>query len=362
MIGRERYKRVGLNPQKVFSSKLRRNTKMPKVQKIDRTAESSTVRRGRRAKVKKLTKREQAAAAFIRRVVRQSSALTKSPAVRRQATIRGYEDPVTAVLGGVNPNMWHPLYQHHSDHVLCRLPVTWAIPTQQPAGAAPDDRWRGSNSVYVTGVRIRFTVRCLASVRVRLVVFQPHTSYSFRTAPVAGEQTARNSLTIGMDQGYFLDFANMASGGLVPLGPFQYYNIANTQTSARVPASAPKWVLSASDGSPFTADHAKNEHKPIGDYRWASKHSGSAVTQSTLTSTTSSAIQQIDWNEIDWYCPIKKVTKFVRETDKEVVDRPLEAALFLDAPAAIEGTATTTTSIQIGTFSYPMITVYYSDV
>lgn len=330
---------------------------MPKVQKIDRTTESSSVRRGRKAKVQKLTKREQAAAAFIKKVIRQSATLTKVPSVRRQMTVRGYED---AAAGGVNTSMWHALYQHHSDHILCRLPVTWAIPTQQPAGAAPDDRWRGSNSVYVTGVRIRFAVRCLASVRVRLVVFQPAVAKHFRTAPVAGEQTVRNSLTIGMDQGYFLDFETMATGGLVPLGPFQYYNIANTQTSSRVPASMAKWVLNASDGSPFTADQAKNEHKPIGDYRWASKHAGSAVTQSTLTSTTAHAIQQIDWNEIDWYCPIKKVTKFVRETDKEVVDRPLEAALFLDGPAAIEGS--TMKSVQIGSFTFPMITVYYRDV
>lgn len=50
------------------------------------------------------------------------------------------------------------------------MPITWAIPQEQPAGAGADDRWRETNDVFLTVVRVRLSVRCVAPVRIRLVV------------------------------------------------------------------------------------------------------------------------------------------------------------------------------------------------
>lgn len=56
------------------------------------------------------------------------------------------------------------------------LPVSWAIPLFQPNGKHPDERFRKSNVVYLTGVRVRFSVRYLHTFRMRMICYSPPSS------------------------------------------------------------------------------------------------------------------------------------------------------------------------------------------
>lgn len=197
------------------------------------------------------------------------------------------------------------LWQHTKWDCLM-LPVTWAIPRERPSDLSADDRFRTSNSVYLTGVRVRFTLHYDAPVRYRLACFKVGSAAErgayFLPVRVDGVPVEPNTAF----RSWWTSFDSH-----LPLTPYASVNYK------RQPPLAPLWTISSPDGKPQNADLAKNDYRPIKTTSWGSSVSGDKESR---------------YREEDWYCPIGVTQNFLYECDKLAADSEWRIMFTYDTP------------------------------
>lgn len=204
------------------------------------------------------------------------------------------------------------LQQGHADDTVTFLPVTWGIPTERRATDAPDDRYRVSNDTFLTGARVRFSVLYKEAFRIRMALYRVSNSQNahvFRQAPLGG------AMSVHPQQAFDLDWVPISHQNILSVGPYEYVNV-NRVDGGTAPAPAPVWMISSSDGTPFCADLASGERKPLATFQMQRNGNG-----------TNASV------EVNWYVPIKKVVKFIRELETSTWSSGYQIMFYYDCPS-----------------------------
>ncbi|PWW79893.1 hypothetical protein C7212DRAFT_361390 [Tuber magnatum] len=145
-----------------------------------------------------------------------------------------------------------------------RIPISAAIPTQQQAGAGPDDRNRTSNKIRIKGIRLRAWISTTATTRIMALVYENRHQNSVvglvGTPPHAfkwGVKVASTTTTATTTSNQRRMLTAIEAGMLSVHGPFATKHVANYMHS-----------LDSTDGTLFTADLSKTSGKAIGSWSW----------------------------------------------------------------------------------------------
>lgn len=143
-------------------------------------------------------------------------------------------------------------------------------------GDPADDRFRAGNDVYLKGVRVRFVVKHIAALRIRMVLYKPRVAYPFTAATYSVPSGLSFSPSTHVQQAFGVSWITDSQANISPAGPFSYVNINRSQVGTAPPGN-PLWALEASDDSIYTADLCKGDHAPLGEKKLSLRFVGSAV-------------------------------------------------------------------------------------
>jgi hypothetical protein len=228
------------------------------------------------------------------------------------------------------------LQQGHGIDTITFLPITWAIPTERKSSDPPDDRFRESNDVFLTGVRVRFSVNYKEAFRIRMAVYRVTTGQSvhpFTQAPIAGVSHTYPP------QAFVLDWVVPSHPNVLSSGPYEHVNVNRAEgAGGTAPLPNPTWVISSSDGTPFCADLAKGERKPVATFQLQRNGNGSNAS-----------------TDVDWYVPLKKVVRFVRELDSMSWSSSYQIMFYYDCPVVVPPTV----AVTVASIPKIAVKVYY---
>lgn len=209
----------------------------------------------------------------------------------------------------------------HDDNTTFPVPVTWIISRMRVTDAPPDERYRESNDVFLTEVRVRFTVRYSASFRIRMMCYRSHTPYVFLQAALSHVQTSgkpasNDNLVQAFQQEMY------SSSHWVSHAPFAVYASNRDDDDEKAPPTInATWVIESPNGFVFSADLAKRPCRPLGTFTISDSEERSTGFQGS-----------VKWREIDWYCPIDKTIRYTREVGKETYDEDYQILFSYDVP------------------------------
>lgn len=213
------------------------------------------------------------------------------------------------------------------------LPITEVIPSQRPAAAEADDRYRFSDEVFIKGVSLRFMVRQVDNCRLLVFAFRNGSrrgmAPSPTTRPYVVDTTVSDTDVEGCASDILFDIMSKdqlmgkgsgsgyaASNLQMHNGPFEIFNGRNEQ---------PEWK--AVDGSAFTSRFSGGEggptgkiYKSAGSVRTAQGAVFNEVCGGTLT------------RQVELYVKVNRWEKFTEPTCSVPVNgRPLELFLGFDS-------------------------------
>jgi hypothetical protein len=206
--------------------------------------------------------------------------------------------------------------QGYGTNNVAFLPVTWAVPTQRHIDDPADDRHTDSLSIHLKGARVRFTVVYKDAFRIRMALYKATTVAAFHQFRAVSLPGVTHPVP---DQAFALDW--VANNHLSVIeGPFGQINAdrgeGSVGASGRAPPPLPQWLLDSGDGTLFTADQAKGVRKPIDTFElWRSSPSGG-----------------FGIVNVDWYVPIEKVVRRIRELDKVIWGDVYQILFYYDCP------------------------------
>ena len=229
------------------------------------------------------------------------------------------------------------LKQGHGIDTFQIFPVTWAIPEQRGSNQPADERFRTDDSIKITGVRVRFVVNYTGPIRIRMLLYRPHVAYSFVAASVAGAATHIAGAT------WQTQWLNSAQADVLPNGPLA---VLNLNPGASPPA--PAWLFESSDHTAYTADIAKGDLKPYGDF---------SRSFSSGFSTSSTGQQHANFHEVDWYTRLKEPTEYWVENGKYTKKNGLQVLFYYDSPSVV--TSSKVAPLTIATIPCVSVKVYY---
>jgi hypothetical protein len=241
-----------------------------------------------------------------------------------------------------------PLEQSSDSRHVAFLPVTWGIPRERSSTDPADSRYRTSNEVFLTGVRVRFTVNFTGSWKIRMSCYKPSNHagvHNFHRYDPAGYPTT------GPVQGFLMPFYSPGVAALFPGGPYACTLIDKSEGvggRTAVPAVAVpvrKYILESSDGTVYGADLAKGMGKPIADVKFSSQF---VLTRGQIGTSA-------DFKEITWYVPINKMVRFNREQAGEMMDTGYQIAFSLYCPSIVASTV----PVRVGVIPKISVKVYY---
>lgn len=187
------------------------------------------------------------------------------------------------------------------------LPVSWAIPPFQLNGKHPDERFRESNIVYLTGVRVRFSVRYLHTFRMRMICYSPPSIKGVANfTKVVPVRITSDTPTSNIN----LDWVGASDPLVIPGGPF-----ANTLID-RQRNDGGYYTYDSVDGTLYNADVSKTI-RPKGDFKLAKNVAGIDMTQV---------------EDIDWYVPIGENVTFEHERSAVALDGNFQILVYCDLP------------------------------
>lgn len=224
------------------------------------------------------------------------------------------------------------------------FPVTWAIPTARPNGYQPDERFRDGNNVFLTGVRVRMTVRYMHTFRVRMVLYSPHTAAGVATfsSVVPGAVGANPAFVSSSPSAQWkLDFVGPTDKLVMPGGPFA----ANLVDKQRPDGGL--YAFDSVDGTLYNADLGKGALRPKGDFR---------LTQNLLDNGQNSTMVK----DIDWYVEIKEMVEFQNERSSNALSGNYQVMVYYDVPQVVVTARTPGMQARrVGTIAQPNVTVYF---
>lgn len=227
----------------------------------------------------------------------------------------------------------------HDNQTITFLPVTQAIPSERRAGDPADDRFRTSNSIYLTGVRVRFTIKYTGAFRIRMALYKPTTetgvaNFGFGNLPGVAQMNP--------NQVFGLNWYDLASSGLLPDGPFACHSTDKAE------GANPTWNLESSDGTIFQADLGKGTRQPLKDY--SIRRGPSSVNSSAETCEL--------W-DVDWYVPIGKNVSFSRESNSDLMDMGYQIVFFYDVPSLDQAARDISQQILVALIPHISLKIYY---
>jgi len=207
-----------------------------------------------------------------------------------------------------------------------RVPVTAAIPTQRLAGVGPDDRYRLTKHLRLSGVALRFVLHFSRSVDVFAMCYPAKVQRSATAVAVQGDPVHTFALGTGA-----------ATARRLLTGPET--NMLNSHGPFAVrPGPNAGIVLDAIDDTLFTCQLARHEGRPIGKVSWKNGIGKEEVKKGMIYKDTYLRTQ--NWNDnpnaargyvqsdsvvVQVYFDLGKDLKFVTEVGSEpVFEHPLE--------------------------------------
>lgn len=275
-------------------------------ERTPRGSDFTKSRRPYRAR-RRVTKKAQAVAKLVRLVEQR---LSKKPLGVKNGTPKSH---IAWSENGIY------MYAGHGPDTWTFLPITWAIPSERLTTDPPDDRFRTGNRVYLKGIRIRFLVKYTGSFRMRFFVYQEgagHPSVSFHQTLVPGHNQPQANAH--PRQGFRLTWGNPSL--VVPYGPMASWPIRREEGLS---VKDNVFVLESPDSTPFTADLAKGESRPLGTL---------TVSDSDDDKQGHTSSSGTRWREVDWYCPIERTILYTGEVHSSALNAPYLVGVYYDVP------------------------------
>lgn len=224
------------------------------------------------------------------------------------------------------------------------FPVTWAIPTARPTTSHPDERFREGNQVWLTGVRVRFTVRYMHTWRLRMVCYSPQTAagvVSFVSHIPAATSSTPAAVSSNPVAQWKLDFVQPNDSKVMPGGPFAS-NLVDRQR-----ADGGVYTFDSVDGTLYSADLGKGALRP------------KAQMQHTVN-LMDNGQQSTAVKEIDWYVPIHEMVEFQNERSANAMSGNYQIMVYYDVPQVVVTPRAPGSQVRrVGTIVQPNVTVYY---
>jgi len=228
-----------------------------------------------------------------------------------------------------------------------RIPISAAIPTQQQAGAGPDNRYRTSNRIRIKGVRLRAWLSTTATTRIMRIVYENrHQSsvvalvgappYAFRWGVTP---TSTTTTTTPSNQRRML--TSLEAGMHLIHGPFATRHVQSYMSN-----------LDSIDGTLFTAGMSETTGKLFGSWSWTEDNLKVTRKRRFARHKDMGLMRTVNWTQeqsgnvgdgfiqsvsegIDGYCEINRNVEMASEVSSDLRNTgEIEMLLGVDMPAA----------------------------
>nr|WSP06263.1 coat protein [Botrytis cinerea ssDNA virus 1] len=249
------------------------------------------------------------ATAVARRLAAQPLKVAQQPS--KKVTVSADSSPITLAFN--SPYMF-------------MAPGTWAVPPERGADDGPDNRFRTSNSVHLTGIAINCMVCYDSLTRVRVVVYKPADTSCVERFATTDTSSIKETFTIR--------WLDNNSPALKPRGPFALEPLRRsgpyikTEMDEKDPPGfddLSNYKYSGIGGSVFSASLAPSGSvaRPIFDKKMI----------------LNSAVGVTNMKEVKLYCKIGKTVRFNTESSTEPVDTGYQVLVFVDCPSLVDLTS-----------------------
>lgn len=202
-------------------------------------------------------------------------------------------------------------------------PGTWAVPPERGSNDGPDDRFRTSNAVHLTGIAINFTVGYTSLTRVRVVVYKP--------ADTSCVERFVSADTSSIKESFNIRWLDNNSPALKPRGPFALEPLRRsgpyikTEMDEKDPPGVDdlsNYKYTGINSSVFCASLAPvgSVTRPIFDKKF-NLNSAPGVT---------------NMKEIKLYAKIGKTVRFNTESSTDVTDTGYQVLVYVDCPSLVD--------------------------
>lgn len=216
------------------------------------------------------------------------------------------------------------------------MPITWCIPPFRADGVEPDERFRRSNSVHLTGARVRFSVKYQHTFQLRIVCYTPGSDSaigSFDPVRPDGLQSTVPYVS------WKVDWKKEHDEQIMPGGPFAETLLDRQRDDGGV------YRYESGDGCLFGADVARGGRRPKGDF---------CLTKNVPVSGGGTQVE-----EINWYVDIGETVEFEHERSTVALRGNYQFLVYCDPVYTDPQDRAVGQAKRLITMSPPSVTVYY---